>query len=60
MKYRFTVVETLVKQVEIEADDVRAAWRKGDKMYSNEEIVLSGDDFFGVEYEVEPVEENEN
>lgn len=60
MKYRFTVVETLVKQVEIEADDVRDAWRKGDKMYSNEEIVLDAEDFFGVEYEVEPVEDNEN
>ena len=43
--YRFKVIETLSKDVEIEAEDYDSAFDKVEEMIDCEEIVLTADDF---------------
>ena len=43
--YRFKVIETLSKDVEIEAEDYDSAYDKLEEMIDCEEIVLTADDF---------------
>jgi hypothetical protein len=45
MKYKVTIEELLVRQVEIEADSPKEAMDKVHEKYKNEEIVLTPDDF---------------
>ena len=45
MTYEIKVLETLSRVVEIDAKDEESALEKIREMYSNEEIVLSADDF---------------
>ena len=43
--YGFVIIETLQREVEIEAYDEDDAFDRIDKMYRNAEIVLDADDF---------------
>jgi len=55
-KYKVIVEETLERTVEVEAESPDEAEAIVQKMYDNSEIVLSADDFYGVEiYESEEV-----
>jgi hypothetical protein len=49
-KFKITVIETLEKTIEVEADDKADAQRKALQMYKDEEIVLTSDDY--VDYEI--------
>lgn len=49
MKYKFKVIETLSKVVEVEADDSDSAYEKVEEMVNFEEVVLTADDFEGRE-----------
>ena len=58
--YYVTVKETLARIVTVEADSPDAAEAIVQKMYDNSEIVLSADDFDGVEiYESKEVDSAE-
>lgn len=54
MKYKFKIIETLSKIVEVEADDRDSAFEKVEEMINTEEVVLTADDFEG--REIYPVE----
>lgn len=45
MKYKFKVIETLSKIVEVETDDSDSAYEKVEEMINCEEVVLTADDF---------------
>lgn len=45
MKYKFRVIETLSKVVEVEAEDSDLAYEKVEEMINSEELVLTADDF---------------
>lgn len=45
MKYKFKVIETLSKIVEVKADDIDSAYDKVEKMINSEDVVLTADDF---------------
>ena len=45
MKYKFTIIETLSRIVEVEADDRDSAYDKVEEMIVKEEVVLTADDF---------------
>lgn len=47
MKYKFEVIETLSKVVEVEADDSDSAYEKVEEMINCEEVVLTANDFEG-------------
>lgn len=49
MKYKFKVIETLSKVVEVEADDSDSAYKKVEEMINCEEVVLTANDFEGRE-----------
>lgn len=49
MKYKFKVIETLSKVVEVEADDSDSAYEKVEEMTNCEEVVLTANDFEGRE-----------
>lgn len=49
MKYRFKIIETLSKIVEVEADDSLSAFEAVEEMINSEEVVLMADDFEGRE-----------
>lgn len=49
MKYRFKIIETLSKIVEVEADDSLSAFEEVEEMINSEEVVLMADDFEGRE-----------
>lgn len=49
MKYKFKIIETLSKIVEVEADDRDSAYDKVEEMINTEEVVLTADDFEGRE-----------
>lgn len=49
MKYKFKIIETLSKIVEVEADDRDSAFEKVEEMINTEEVVLTADDFKGRE-----------
>lgn len=57
MKYKFKVIETLSKVVEVEADDRDSAYEKVEEMIAEEEVVLTADDFEG--REIYPVNNKE-
>lgn len=46
-KYKFKVIETLSKIVEVKAYDSDSAYEKVEKMINYEEVVLTADDFEG-------------
>lgn len=54
MKYKFKIIETLSRIVEVEADDRDSAYDKVEEMINTEEVVLTADDFEG--REIYPVE----
>ena len=54
MKYKFKIIETLSKIVEVKADDIDSAYNKVEEMIVKVEVVLSADDFEG--REIYPVE----
>lgn len=49
MKYKFKIIETLSKIVEVETDDSDSAYEKVEEMINTEEVVLTADDFEGRE-----------
>lgn len=49
MKYRFKIIETLSKIVEVEADNSDVAYEAVEEMMNSEEVVLTADDFDGRE-----------
>lgn len=58
MKYKFKVIETLSRIVEVEAEDSDSAYDKMEEMINTEEIVLTADDFEGREiYPINDMEE---
>ena len=52
MKYSVEVKETLSRLVEVEAESMNEAREITEKLYRNEEIVLTADDFKGVDISV--------
>lgn len=57
MKYKFKIIETLSKIVEVKADDIDSAYNKVEEMINCEEVVLTADDFEG--REIYPVNDKE-
>ncbi len=57
MRYKFKIIETLSKIVEVEADDSDSAYEKVEEMINCEEVVLTVDDFEG--REIYPVNDKE-
>ena len=53
-KYKFKIIETLSKVVEVEAEDSDSAYEKVKEMINCEDVVLTADDFEG--REIYPVE----
>ena len=53
MKYSVEVKETLFRLVEVEAESMNEAKEITEKLYKNEEIVLTADDFKGVNFSVQ-------
>ena len=54
MNYKFKIIETLSRIVEVEADDRDSAYDKVEELINTEEVVLTADDFEGREiYSVE-------
>ena len=49
-KYNILLEETLARIVQVVAKDENEARTKVEKMYNNEEIVLTGEDFSNVEF----------
>ena len=50
MKYKVTIEEKLVREVEVEANDFDEALENVKDMYNNSEIILSADDFTNVDF----------
>lgn len=50
MKYKIKVIETLSRIIEVEADSENTAFDKIKDMHMNEDLILSADDFEGVEF----------
>lgn len=57
MKYKFKIIETLSRIVEVETDDRDSAYDKVEEMINTEEVVLTADDFEG--REIYPVNNKE-
>ncbi len=57
MKYKFKIIETLSRIVEVETDDSDSAYEKVEEMINCEEVVLTADDFEG--REIYPVNDKE-
>lgn len=56
-KYKFKIVETLSRVVEVEAKDGDSAYEKVEEMINCEDVVLTADDF---EYrEIYPINDKE-
>lgn len=45
MKYKFKIIETLSKIVEVKAYNIDSAYNKVEEMIVKEEVVLTADDF---------------
>lgn len=54
-KYVVSIYETLVKDIEIEAEDYSDAIKKVKEKYNNEEIVLSADDYLDTKFNVSKI-----
>lgn len=50
-KYVVSIYETLAKNIEVEAENYSDAIKKVREKYNNEEIVLSGDDYYDTEFD---------
>ena len=48
--YKYKIVETLSRVVEIEAENEGKAFEELERMYYNADVVLNYDDFEGVEF----------
>lgn len=57
MKYKFKIIESLSKTVEVEADDRDSAYEKVEDMINTEEVVLTADDF--EDREIYPINDKE-
>lgn len=57
MNYKFKIIETLSRIVEVEADGRDSAYDKVEEMINTEEVVLTADDFEG--REIYPVNDKE-
>ncbi len=57
-KYRVTIIETLKRNIIVEADDGDEAIDKVDDMVRNSDIVLDADDYFDSDYAIEIELEN--
>ena len=49
MKYKFRIIETYSKVVEVEAENMDSAREKVEEMINTEEIALTDDDFEDIE-----------
>lgn len=49
MKYKFRIIETYSKVVEVEAENMDSAHEKVEEMINTEEITLTNDDFEDIE-----------
>lgn len=56
-KYKFKIIETLSKIVEVEAEDSDSAYEKVERMIACEEVVLTADDF--EDRKIYPVDDKE-
>lgn len=45
MRYKFKIIETLSKKVEVEAEDRDSAYENVEEMINCEKVVLTADDF---------------
>ena len=52
MKFTFTIIETLEKKVEVEAEDYNEAKNTVERMYYDEEVVLTADNHTNTEFEL--------
>lgn len=52
MKFTFTIIETLEKKVEVEAEDYNEAKNEVERMYYDEEVVLPADNHTNTEFEL--------
>ena len=52
MKYDVAIEEISSRVIEVEADSLEEAYYEAERMYYNEEVVLSSDDFADVNIEV--------
>lgn len=51
MVYKIEIIETLSKTVEIEAEDYTEAKNEVERMYNDEEVVLTADNHTNTEFE---------
>ena len=58
--YYVTVIETLKKRVEVEAEDEQDAVAKVEAAYDKCDIILDENDFTGVKFKVKKTIENED
>jgi len=52
MKYSVEITETLTKTIEVEADTIATAKEIVKQRYCDEEIILTADDFFEINFSV--------
>lgn len=52
MKFTFTIIETLEKKVEVEAEDYNEAKNEVERMYYDEKVVLTADNHTNTEFEL--------
>ena len=58
--YFITVIETLKKKVEVEAESEEEALARVEKAYQKCDIILDENDFTGVKFKISKVIENED
>lgn len=58
--YFVTVIETLKKRVEVDAETEEEALEKVESAYTKCDIILDENDFTGVKFKVKKVIENDN
>lgn len=56
-KYGFRIIETLTKDVIVEADSYTEAFERIESAYENEDVVLGASNFSEVEFRPEELEE---
>lgn len=59
MKYYITVIETLKKRVEVEAETEEDALARVEEAYNKCDIILDENDFTDVKFKVKKIIENE-
>ena len=56
--YKYKILETLSRTIEIEAESEEKAWDKLEDIYYNADVVLTADDLENVEfYQIRPNEQ---